>query len=177
MQFIRFTDTFTCIFSRAHASLFVILTIIGSVCKYCTYTDLGIQRFENLVIADKHRNRLHSKQRIKLSIKCGFIEIVKDKSRNLLHPSLVIIINNFVAMIILHEEAKHIFIGNSIFDEIFMQAITENFFCCMPVHCIFGKDRCSRKAKNSGIIEELHNLLMTIPKMTTMTLIENHHDA
>ena len=47
----------------------------------------------------------------------------------------------------------------------------------MSIHCIFGKDRCSRKTKNLGIIKELHNLFMAIPKMTTVTLIKNHHDA
>ena len=58
-----------------------------------------------------------------------------------------------------------------------MKTIAENFFCRMSIHCIFSKDRCSRKAKNLSIIKELHNLFMTVPEMTTMTLIKNHYDA
>ena len=43
LQFICFAHIFADIFSRAHTGLFIILTIIGCVCKYCTYTDFRIQ--------------------------------------------------------------------------------------------------------------------------------------
>ena len=43
LQFICFAHIFADIFSRSHTGLFIILTIIGCVCKYCTYTDFRIQ--------------------------------------------------------------------------------------------------------------------------------------
>ena len=177
LQFIRFTHTLFCILPCTHTGLFIILTIIGCVCKYCTYTDFRIQRFENLVIAYKHRNRLHGEQCVKLSIKCRFIEVVKDKSCNLLHTSLVIVINYFVAVIILHKEAKHVFIRYCIFNKIFMETVSKYFLRGMSINSILGENRCSSKTEYLGIVKELHYLLMTIPKMTAMALIKYHHDT
>ena len=80
-------------------------------------------------------------------------------------------------MIILYKESEHVFIRYCIFDEIFMKTIPEYLFSGMPIYRIFSKDRCSREAKDLSIVKELHNLLMTIPKMTAVTLVKYHHDT
>ena len=177
LQFISLTHTLFCILPCTHAGLFIIQTIVGSVSKHSTYTDFRIQRFEYLVISYEHRHGLHSKQGIKLSVECGFVEIVKDKLGDFLHTSLIVVVNNFVAVIILHKESKHVFIGYGILNKIFMKTISEYLLSGMPIYRIFSKNRCSREAKDLSIVKELHNLLMTIPKVATMTLIKYHHDT
>ena len=177
LQFISLTHTLFCILPCTHAGLFIIQTIVGSVSKHSTYTDFRIQRFEYLVISYEHRHGLHSKQGIKLSVECGFVEIVKDKLGDFLHTSLIVVVNNFVAVIILHKESKHVFIGYGILNKIFMKTISEYLLSSMPIYRIFSKNRCSREAKDLSIVKELHNLLMTIPKVATMTLIKYHHDT
>ena len=42
--------------------------------------------------------------------------------------------------------------------------------------CVLSKDRCTRKSEDLQIIKEANNVLMTIAKMTTVALVENHHD-
>ena len=177
LQFIRLTHALFCILPCTHAGLFIILTIVSSISKHSTNTDFRIQRSEYLVIAYKHRHGLHRKQSIKLSIECRFVKIVKDKFGNLLHTSLVIVINYFVAVIILHKEAKHIFIRYCIFNKIFMKTVSEYFLSGMSIHRILGEDRCSSKTEYLGIAKKLHYLLMTIPKMTAMALIKYHNDT
>ena len=58
-----------------------------------------------------------------------------------------------------------------------MKTISEYLLSGMPIYRIFSKNRCSREAKDLSIVKELHNLLMTIPKVATMTLIKYHHDT
>ena len=177
MQFVSFTYTLTCILTCTHTCLVIILATIGCVCKHCTDSDFRIQRFENLVIAYKHRNGLHGKQGIKFSIKCGFVEIVKDEFCNFFHPGLIVIINDFIAVVVFHKETKHVFIRNGILNQIFMEAIAEYFFGGMSVHRILSKNRRSGKAEYPGIVKELHNLLVAVPEMTAMTLIKYHYDT
>ena len=177
LQFIRLAHALFCILPCAHASLFIILTIVSSVSKHSTNTDFRSQRFEYLVIAYEHRHRLHGKQGIKLSVKCRFVEIVKDKLGDFLHTGLVVTVNNFVTVIILHKKPKHVFIGYGILNKIFMKTISEYLFSGMPIYRIFNKDRCSREAKDLSIVKELHNLLMTIPKVAAVALVKYHHDT
>ena len=80
-------------------------------------------------------------------------------------------------MIIFYKETENIFIGNGIFNQIAMQAVAEHLFGRMPINCIFCKNRSSGKTEYLGIIEELHNLLMTLPEVTAVALIKYHHDT
>ena len=47
----------------------------------------------------------------------------------------------------------------------------------MSVHRILNKDRCASKAEYLRVVEELHDVLVAISEMASMTLIEYHHDA
>lgn len=58
-----------------------------------------------------------------------------------------------------------------------MKIIVENFFCCMFIYCIFGKDRCFCKIKNLGIIKEFYNFFMVIFKMIMVIFIKNYYDV
>lgn len=80
-------------------------------------------------------------------------------------------------MIILYEETKHILISYGILNKIFMKTVAEYLFSSMSIHRIFGKDWRSRKTEYLSIVKELHNLLVTIPKMTTVALIKYHNDT
>ena len=70
LQFINLTGTVIQIRTCTHSCQIIILTSIGCISKNCTYTNLGIQFLEYLVITDKHRYGLYSKQCIELSVKC-----------------------------------------------------------------------------------------------------------
>ena len=58
-----------------------------------------------------------------------------------------------------------------------MKTISEYLLSGMPIYRIFSKDRCSREAKELSIVKELHNLLMTIPKVAAVALVKYHHDT
>ena len=120
---------------------------------------------------------MYGKQGIKLTIECGFVEIVKDKLGNFFHTTLIVVINDLISMIILYKEAKYIFIGNGILNEIFVKAVAKYLFRCMSIYGIFSKNRSTRKTEYLGIIKELHNLLMAVPEMTAMALVKYHHDT
>ena len=47
----------------------------------------------------------------------------------------------------------------------------------MSVHRILNKDRRARKSEYLRVVEELHDVLVAISEMASMTLIEYHHDA
>ena len=80
-------------------------------------------------------------------------------------------------MIIFYEEAKYIFISNSILYQILVEAIAEDFLCCMTIHSILNEDRCTCKSEYLCIVEKPDDILMAISEMTAMTLIKNHHDT
>ena len=56
LQLIDFACTVIQIRTCTHSCQFIILTSIGCIGKYCTYTNLRIQFLEYLVITDKHRH-------------------------------------------------------------------------------------------------------------------------
>jgi len=58
-----------------------------------------------------------------------------------------------------------------------MQTVAEHLFGRMTINCILCKNRSSGKSEYLGIIEELHNLLMALPKVAAVALIEYHHDT
>ena len=58
-----------------------------------------------------------------------------------------------------------------------MQAVAEHLFGRMTINCILCKYWSSGKSEYLGIIEELHNLLMTLSEVATVTFIEYHHDT
>ena len=120
---------------------------------------------------------MHGKQCIKFSVKRRLIEIVENKLSNFLHATLIIVINDFIAMVILYEKAEYILIGNGILNEIFMKAVTKYLLCRMSIDRIFSKNGSTRKTEYLGIIKELHNLLMAVPEMTAMALVKYHHDT
>ena len=90
---------------------------------------------------------------------------------------MVGIIHILIAVVILHKETKHIFIGNGILNEILVKTVAEDFLCGMSVHRILYKDRCASKAEYLRVVEELNDVLVAISEMASMTLIEDHHDA
>ena len=90
---------------------------------------------------------------------------------------MVGIVHIGIAMIVFHQEAKHVFIGNGILDEILMQAVAEYLLCGMSVNGILCKDRCASETEYLCVVEELHDVLVAIAKVTAMTFVENHHDT
>ena len=90
---------------------------------------------------------------------------------------MVGIVHILIAVVILHKETKHIFIGNGILNEILVKTVAEDFLCSVSVHRIFNKDWCTSKAEYLRVVEELHDVLVAFSKMASMTFIEDHHDA
>ena len=87
------------------------------------------------------------------------------------------VLHLLTAMIVFHKKTENILISNGILNQIAMQAVAEHLFGRMTINCILCKNWSSGKSEYLGIIEELHNLLMTLPEMATMALIEYHHDT
>ena len=54
--------------AMVHASLLVILAVIGRVGKHCTDAYLRIELLEYLVVAKQHRDRLYGKQSVEIPI-------------------------------------------------------------------------------------------------------------
>ena len=90
---------------------------------------------------------------------------------------MVGIIHILITVVIFHKEAKHVFIGNGILYQVFVKTVAEDFLCGMSVHRILYKDRRARKSEHLRVVEELHDVLVAISEMASMTLIEYHHDA
>ena len=90
---------------------------------------------------------------------------------------MVGIIHILIAVVILHKETKHVFIGNGILDEILVKTVAEDFLCGMSVHRILYKDWCASKAEYLRVVEELHDVLVAFSEMASMTFIEDHHDT
>ena len=55
-----------------------------------------------------------------------------------------------------------------------MKAVAEDFLCGVSIHCILSKDWSTCKAEYLRIVEELHDVLMTVSEMASMTFIKNH---
>lgn len=104
-------------------------------------------------------------------------EIIKDKFGDFRHAVVVGIIHVLIAVIILHQEAKHILIGNGILNQILMQTVAEYFLGGMSVHVVLHEDRRTCKAEQLRVIKELDDILMAITEMASMTFIEDHDDA
>ena len=80
-------------------------------------------------------------------------------------------------MIILHKEAQHVFIGYGILDKVLVQAVAEYLFGGMPVNGILREDGRTREAEHLGVVKELHDALVTFPKVASVALVEYHHDT
>ena len=83
----------------------------------------------------------------------------------------------FIAFIVFYKETKHVIVGNSVFNEVFMQAFAKYFFCGAVANSILYEDGSARKAKDLGVCKELNNLSMAIAEMTSVALIEYHYNA
>ena len=80
-------------------------------------------------------------------------------------------------MIVFHKKTENILISNGILNQIAMQVVAEHLFGRMTINCILCKYWSSGKSEYLGIIEELHNLLMTLPEVTAVAIIKYHHDT
>ena len=70
LQFVCIACAVTRKTTGVHASLFVVLAAVCSVCEHRSDSDLRVEALEYLIVADEHRHRLHGKQCVKLSIEC-----------------------------------------------------------------------------------------------------------
>ena len=70
LQLVCIACAVTCKATGVHACLFVVLAAVGSICEDSSDSDLRVEALEYLVVADKHRHRLHGKQCVKLTVEC-----------------------------------------------------------------------------------------------------------
>ena len=80
-------------------------------------------------------------------------------------------------MVILDEEAKHVFVGYGVLDEILVQTVAEDFLCGMSVYGILYEDRRAGEAEYLRVVEELNDVFMTFAEVAAVAFVEDHNDA
>ena len=79
-------------------------------------------------------------------------------------------------MVILNQEAKDVFIGDSVLDHILVQAIAEYFLGGDILLGVLNKNGSAGESEYLEIAEEIDDVLVAFAKVATVALVENHDE-
>ncbi|MPN02250.1 hypothetical protein SDC9_149464 [bioreactor metagenome] len=148
---------------------------------------------EEIVVFDRHLNALNSKEG-RILLVFGFLDVVLQDVLGYIfhplirHPHFVCIDAGYSFLIffiklpaestdVFHREAQHVFVSDSVFDQVMMQAFLENICCHSAILAwILRKSRCSCKTKVLSILEMLMNQFMHFPELGTVAFIDDGPD-
>ena len=167
--------------------------LIGRKAEYRRDPEIMLQPFKGVIVANQRRYGGSGKDGGILSVS-GFILVMLDNmlchqlnplfchkdfiTVNILYQRIVLfIVLPLIGGNILHAEAQNILIKDRLFNQIGMQAFSENIRGCPVILTfVFCHSRCSRKSKELPFCKVLFNGFVHIAKLSTMAFIndENH---